>query len=108
MYQNVDDRVSVSDRVNDRVNDGVNDGVNDEVSETAKTILVKIVKIINSRQGVKTSEIATEINKSEPTVRRYIKILVDIGIVEFKGAYKTGGYFLTFKSVNLLKQLSNL
>ena len=33
--------------------------------------------------------------KGQATTDRYIKILKDAGIIEFKGSRKTGGYYLT-------------
>ncbi|MDP3946463.1 MAG: hypothetical protein Q8Q51_11260 [Lutibacter sp.] len=42
--------------------------------------------------------------KSNATAKRYLQILREIGLVEFKGAAKTGKYHLTAKAERKLKQ----
>ena len=43
--------------------------------------------------GLNASEISKHISKSLRTTMRYIKILQDKDLIEFRGAPKTGGYF---------------
>jgi ATP-dependent DNA helicase RecG len=42
-------------------------------------------------------DIATKRGKSKPSIERYLRTAKEVGIIEFKGAPKTGGYFLTEK-----------
>ena len=72
--------IAESDRVADRVSDGV-----------AKAIF----EMIALHPGVRTNEIATSIGKSIPTVSRYVKALKDNRKIEFRGAPKNGGYYIT-------------
>ncbi|GHT15017.1 hypothetical protein FACS189426_22190 [Bacteroidia bacterium] len=53
--------------------------------------------------GLNASEIALRIEKSIPTVERYLRLLRKKGIVEFRGIPKTGGYHLTDKAKDKLK-----
>ena len=72
------------DTVNGRVNDIVNDAINE--NEQA------IINLLIVTPGLNASEIANHIGKSVRTTMRYIKSLQEKGIVEFRGAPKTGGY----------------
>ena len=44
--------------------------------------------------GLNASEISEHINKSLRTTIRYIKILQDKDLTEYRGTHKTGGYYL--------------
>jgi len=79
-------------------NDGVNDGV--------KKQLIAVVEAIVKRPGIRADEIAKAIKKAKPTAERYIKRLRDAHVIEFKGAPKTGGYFVTMKINRKLKRRS--
>ena len=74
----------------DTVNGIVNDIVNDTINENEQAILNLLV----TAPGLNASEISKYINKSLRTTMRYIKILQDKGLIEFKGAPKTGGYYI--------------
>ncbi len=101
--------ISNSDMINenvDGVNEGVidgakaiiNDGVNDGVSDGVKDDILSIVKIIADNEGINTNNIVKRVgNKSKPTIERYLRIARKLDIIEFKGAAKSGGYFLTEK-----------
>jgi len=81
--------------LNEVISDGVNDGVSDGVNDGVKRELNKLLTILIEIPGMKASEIAAKIDKSKPTVERYIKILKRYNVIEFIGAPKTGGYHLT-------------
>jgi ATP-dependent DNA helicase RecG len=114
----VNDEISDGvDGVSDGVSDGVNDGVNENI-KIAKSQSEKIhnlvrygvnegandiINILLNVSGLNASEIALRINKSIPTVERYLRLLRKKGIVEFKGVPKTGGYHLTEKAKAKLK-----
>ena len=79
--------------VNEGVNEGVKlniEGVNEGVNKELNNLYFKI----NLTPGKKASELSKEINKGLSTTERYLKILKEKGFVEFKGAPKTGGYYL--------------
>ena len=75
-------------------NDGINDTVNGTVNNTIKILLIRIAKYILEHPNTKVNDIVRLINKSKPTIERYVKILRDNEIIEYKGALKTGGYII--------------
>ena len=77
------------------VHDGINDGINDG--------LKTIVDILSNVSGLNATELALRVEKSIPTVERYIRILRKKDIIEYRGSKKTGGYYLTEKAKNKLK-----
>ncbi|HEV7350964.1 RNA-binding domain-containing protein [Telluribacter sp.] len=95
--------------LNDTVNapnDGVNGGINpifDGVNDGVKKEVAKLVALIHKSEGINTKQLTTETAKSRRTVERYLKIAREANIIKFKGAPKTGGYFLTEKMKKLLK-----
>jgi hypothetical protein len=92
------DRVKVPrDRVNDRVNsirDRVN-GVGDRVnSEDEKGDEDRLFEVIKENPGQRSKALSLLISRSVPTVSRYLKLLKVAKKVEFRGAPKTGGYYV--------------
>ena len=81
--------------VYDSVSDGVSDGVRVEI--------IKIVELILTREGANALDIATKRGKSKSTIERYLRTAKEVGIIEFKGAPKTGGYYLTKKMKKHIK-----
>lgn len=80
------------------INNGVSDGVIDGISDGVKEEIVSIVDLIANNEGINTINIVAKTgNKSKPSIERYLKLARDLEIIEFKGAAKTGGYFLTEK-----------
>jgi len=67
-----------------------NDTVNDTVNSKEKEVL----KIIQKYPGLNSSKIAELIKKSIPTAKRHLNSLVKSGLIEFRGAQKTGGYYI--------------
>jgi ATP-dependent DNA helicase RecG len=66
------------------------EGVNEGVTEELTLLLDQIIKY----PGRKASELNEQIKKSLSTTERYLKILKEQGFIEFRGAPKTGGYFV--------------
>lgn len=93
----------VSDGVNKVINDGVSDGIIDGVSDGVKKELVLIVQLLVGTEGINADGIVKEIGKSKPTIERYLKTARDLNMIKFKGAPKTGGYFLTGKMKTLIR-----
>lgn len=71
-------------------NDIVNDIVNGIVNENEQAI----INLLRTKPGLNASEIAENISKSWRTTMRYLKSLNEKGVIEFRGAPKTGGYYL--------------
>ena len=96
---------SSSDAVNDAVNDAVKIGEIDAVNDAVSGGLIEVVKAISSSNaGITINELVANIDKSHRTIQRYIQLLKTLGLIEFKGAAKTGKYYLTAKAERRLKQ----
>lgn len=74
----------------DTVNGRVNDIVNDTINKNEQAIL----NLLTTTSALNASEISKYINKSLRMTMRYIKVLQDKNLIEFRGAPKTGGYYL--------------
>ena len=70
-------------------NEGINEGVNEGVNEIESSILATL----EEAPGQKVKDIAKKIGKSIATTERYMSELKTKGLIEFKGAPKTGGYY---------------
>jgi predicted transcriptional regulator len=75
----------------------LNDAVNDALIDTVKVIIV-------DNKGVSINEIIKGTGKSNATVKRYLQILKTIGLIEFKGAAKSGKYFITIKALTKMNK----
>ena len=80
------DRRNEDIRVNERVNEGVNEGVNE------------LYYFIKDFSGNRTPYYSQVMNVPEKTIERWLKQLRQENKVEFKGAPKTGGYFIKLSS----------
>ena len=93
----VNDRVNGNnDRVNDRVKvscDRVNDRVKNEEEGNQEGLGHCLYAKILQNPGKKSKELSLLVNKSVPTVSRYLKLLKATNQIEFRGAPKTGGYY---------------
>lgn len=49
--------------------------------------------MIVARPGIKKVEIADNVNKSYASVKRYVKVLEDADLVEYRDSKKTGGLY---------------
>ena len=76
------------------VDGGINGGINGGISGGINDVL----KYIEAHPGTKIAEIASSLNVSQRTLERVIKQLKDGGKIIFKGARKTGGYYLAGSS----------
>ena len=54
--------------------------------------------------GIRTVDIANLIDIPVKSIERYVKQLRDSGIIEFRGAKRTGGYYLTKKTESKIDQ----
>ena len=66
--------------------DGIVNGIVNENEQA-------IINLLKAKPGLNASEIAESISKSWRTAMRYLKSLSEKGLIEFRGAPKTGGYY---------------
>ena len=71
----------------------------DGISNGVKLQLKKVVLVLKKHPGIMATDIASYIGKPKPTTERYIGVLKRIAMIEFRGAPKSGGYFLTEKAL---------
>ena len=76
---------TLTEHSNDGANDGANDGLNDGANE--------LLNIIRANGGLNATQLATKIDKSIPTIERYIKELKKLNLIAFRGVSKKGGYY---------------
>lgn len=79
-----------------KVSGGVSGGVNGGVNE--------LFEFIQSNPGGKTTDFKTALQQSQRTIERWLKRLKDDGKVEFRGAPKTGGYFIIVNNGNRIDE----
>lgn len=72
---------------------GVNDNDKNKIGGV-NTLENKMIQTIQSMPGLNAPALANALNKSLRTTQRYLKLLVDNGKIEFRGAAKNGGYFI--------------
>ncbi len=72
-------------------NGGVNSYYENE-SGGVNSLGNSIIQTLESMPGLNAPALATTLKKSLRTTQRYLKLLVDKGIIEFRGAAKNGGY----------------
>ncbi len=63
--------------------------INDTVNKKEQDVL----NLVRQHPGLNATEIAQELGKSIPTIKRYLSSLSKSDLIEFRGAPKTGGYF---------------
>lgn len=56
-------------------------------------VVLEVLRLIQSNPGIEKIAIAQQIRRSETTVKRYVKILTDAKLIEYRDSNKTGGYF---------------
>lgn len=56
--------------------------------------LIRIMEFMQTHENVKLSDISDLLGKSYPTVKRYMRILTDSLLVEYRGNNRSGGWYL--------------
>lgn len=87
---------------NEGVNEGVNEGDRFEgvvgrfegVTDVVKKELVGILRVLKKEEGLKLKDIALKISRSPKSVERYLKILKDSSLIEFRGSPRNGKYYV--------------
>ncbi|MFN6380663.1 MAG: RNA-binding domain-containing protein [Flavobacteriales bacterium] len=96
---------AVSDTVNDAVNDAVKKGKIDAVSDAVSDALIDTVNTITKlSDGASINDIMDATRKSNATVKRYLQVLREAKLIEFKGAAKTGRYYLTKEATKKIQK----
>lgn len=70
----------------DRLSDRLNDRLNSREQ--------RVLHILTETPGLRTNELSSMTDVSVPTLSRTLKNLIDLGLIEYRGAKKTGGYFV--------------
>jgi predicted HTH transcriptional regulator len=78
-------------RKDDTVNVTVNDIVNDTVQSSGVTINDRLIEAVRKNPGQNADFHARQLGRTRRTVMRYLSKFS--GLVEFRGAPKTGGYY---------------
>lgn len=94
------------DAVSDAVSDAVNDAVKEKLTELVKVRLIEIVNFIDSNKGNKVSDLVKRFNVSERTIKDNLKLLMDVGLIIYKGSKKTGTYELSQNMRNKIARLN--
>ena len=75
------------------VNGGVTGGVNGGVTGGVNGGVKKVEKFIQKNPGIRANLIANNLKISQRTIERIIGLLKKENKIEFKGSFKTGGYY---------------
>ncbi len=74
------------------------------LADEVKAEIIRMIRIIKDKPGLKAGELAEIIDKPKRTLERYISISRKLEIISFKGKLRKGGYYLT---ENFKKRLKN-
>ncbi|HRP34191.1 MAG TPA: putative DNA binding domain-containing protein [Agriterribacter sp.] len=79
--------------------EGITEGITEGIKDKMKQMLV----LLYNNEGSRTVDMEEQLEIPAKSLERYIKILRDAGLIEYKGAKRSGGYYLTKKSRTQLK-----
>jgi predicted transcriptional regulator len=103
----IGDGINASDDGINVVSDGLNDGIKhtvDGINLTSDGIKSKdgavkmLFEVFSLNPGRRVSELTALIDRSKPTVERYVQELKKSGKIEYRGSKKTGGYYAIAES----------
>ncbi len=77
--------IEVGDYSDGEINREINGEINGEIK--------KVYLIILNRPGIKTKAIANEAGRPKKTIDKYLKKLIEMKLLVYKGSNKTGGYY---------------
>jgi ATP-dependent DNA helicase RecG len=75
--------------------EGVIEGVIEGVTDDVRDKITKILLVLYKEGGIRTVDIGKRIEVPAKSVERYVKQLKEAGLIEYRGATRTGGYYLT-------------
>jgi ATP-dependent DNA helicase RecG len=73
---------------------GKDDRLNDRLSDRLNSREKRVLQVLSETPGLRTNELSSLIEVSIPTLSRTLKNLINLGLIEYRGAKKTGGYFV--------------
>ena len=90
-------------KINEGINEGItllldkpkNKGINEGLSEGLKESIIEILRVIDKERSIRASSIAEVLDKPYKTIERHIKLLKEIGAIDYIGSKRTGGYEIT-------------
>lgn len=83
--------------------EGITEGITKGITEDVKEKIIKILLVLYKEDGARTVDIEKLIDIPAKSLERYIKLLKDAGIIEFKGSKRTGAYYITKKMDEQIK-----
>ena len=98
------DKVLIGDDFIEPLNDAINDAINDAVKNNALLVLLAISRT----PLIKRKLLLDNIDISKATLERILKHLSSesLGLIEYQGSRKTGGYVLTEKGKAFVKSMN--
>jgi len=93
----------ISEGINKGINEGLNEGLLKEISDDVRKNLNDLLLFLYQNEGVQTGDIAEHLTVSVKTAERYISILKKLELIQYTGAKKTGGYYLSENFKNRIK-----
>lgn len=88
--------ISAHDHVSGGVSEGVSEGVISNLegmTDAVKEEMLNILKLFKDDEGMKLKDIASNRERPVKTIERYVKILKDLSLLEFRGAPRNGKYY---------------
>jgi hypothetical protein len=85
-------------KINEGINlnfEGINEGINLDLKKEHKQLLL----IIANNPMIKQAQLIYLTDKSHATIERYLKVLKDKKLIEYKDSNKTGGYITTLSKL---------
>lgn len=96
--------VTFPDVAHNRKSVGIIKGITEGITADVKDKITRILLVLYKEGGVRTADIEKLIDIPAKSLERYIKQLREAGIIEYKGAKRTGGYYLTNKVRNQINK----
>ena len=79
--------------------EGITEGITEDVKERMRQVLVLLYK----NEGIRIVDIEEQLDIPAKSLERYIRTFREAGIIEYKGAKRSGGYYLTSNTHTKLK-----
>ncbi len=89
--------------IDDYSNEGISEGRSKGITVTLKEAMLNIIELLIKDKTLRAPEIAYRLGKPYKTIERHIKMLKDLNAIIYKGSKRAGGYILTKKLLNLIK-----
>ena len=89
-------RITLPITSNAQINEGVNEGVIfdlEGVTDNVKQELISVMSLFKDDEGLRLKDIALSLERPTKTIERYLKILKDQSLIEFRGAPRNGKYY---------------